>query len=66
MARRTREAPEAPPANQPVLKNGFKVTFPYGFIDEDGVHRFWQAGQPVLDADEVDLLLSRGVSLQEG
>ncbi len=66
MARRTREAPEAPPADEVAVSGCFKVIFPYGFIDEDGVHRFWQAGQPVLDADELDLLQSRGASLREG
>ena len=66
MARRMREAPEAPPADEAAVQGCFRVTFPYGFIDEDGVHRFWQAGQAVVDADELDLLQSRGVSLQEG
>ncbi len=65
MARRIREAPEAPSAEEATLR-GFKVAFPYGFIDEDGIHRFWQAGQPVFDADELDLLQARGVILQEG
>ena len=66
MARRVREAPEAPPGEEPLVRGYFKVTFPYGFIDENGIHRFWQAGQLVLDADELDLLQARGVSLQEG
>ena len=66
MARRTREAPEAPPADEPALRSHFKVVHPYGFIDDDGVHRFWHAGQPVLENDELDLLQSRGVILQEG
>ncbi len=48
------------------MNGRFRVTFPYGFIDDDGIHRFWSAGQQVLDADELDLLLARGVTLQEG
>ena len=66
MVRRAREAPEVPPAREPVASGRFTLIFPYGFIDEAGVHRFWQAGQPVLDADELALLQSRGVHLQEG
>lgn len=70
MVRRRGEAPSAPPDSRPAggePQDGrrFSVVFPYGFIDEDGMHRFWQSGQQVRDPDELALLQARDVNLRE-
>lgn len=42
-----------------------KLTAPYGFIDDEtGVHYFWQAGQVVTEATEVQLLVERQAPLE--
>lgn len=38
----------------------------YGFYEEDGSPRFWQPGQVVTDAAEIDLLLERDAPLVKG
>ena len=73
-------APETPkadePAAQPTQNEGnqpeaapmpstVKLTAPYGFIDDEtGVHYFWQAGQVVTEATEVQLLVERQAPLE--
>lgn len=49
-----------------------KVTLPerimlarlHGFIDENGRHRQWFAGDVVTDADEIELLTSRKATFE--
>ncbi len=70
MVRRKGEAPLAPPdieTTDGVLANKcrYSLVFPYGFIDGNGMHRFWHAGQPLRDPDEIALLQARGVHLTE-
>ncbi len=69
MVQRKREAPSAPPGSDPQdgAPDGrcFKLVFPYGFIDEDGLHRFWHSDQQVRDPGELELLRARGVKLKE-
>ena len=60
----------APPDTEPTSGQSqdercFSVVFPYGFIDEAGMHRFWHAGQQVRDPDELALLQARDVNLKE-
>jgi len=65
VVRRRREAPEAPPNE---ARNGggwYKLAHPHGFVDENGSHHFWHAGQRVRDARELELLRARGVDLTE-
>ena len=66
MARSRRGAPLAPPDRGLDGPDVFRLVSPHGFIDEQGAHRFWQAGQEVRAADELSLLRERGADLQEG
>jgi hypothetical protein len=70
MAQRKREAPPAasggdPEDGEPPDERCFKLVFPYGFIDDNGLHRFWHSGQQVRDPDELELLRARGVKLED-
>ena len=65
MVRRRKEASSTPPDGVREEAD-HTLTFPHGFIDEDGTHRFWHAGQRVLDHEELELLRARGVDLKEG
>lgn len=54
------DKPEAAP-----MPASVKLTAPYGFIDDEtGVHYFWQAGQVVTEATEVQLLVERQAPLE--
>jgi hypothetical protein len=54
------DKPEAAP-----IPSTVKLTAPYGFIDDEtGVHYFWQAGQVVTEATEVQLLVERQAPLE--
>lgn len=66
MVRRRGEAPPAPPDDVQPDEACFRLSFPHGFVDADGKHRFWHAGQVVRDADELELLRMRGADLKEG
>ena len=37
-----------------------QLTCPFGFYDESGQLRMWQAGQVVTDADEIKTLIGAG------
>lgn len=63
MAKRP-EALKATPAEYSSV-TPMRVVFPHGFIEADGTHRVWLAGQLVDDAAELGLLRARGVELQE-
>ncbi len=65
MVRRRREAPPGG-VRREVEPFSFRLSFPHGFIDDTGTHRFWHADQPVLDDEELELLRARGVDLKEG
>jgi hypothetical protein len=47
------------------LPGKVRLMAPYGFIDENDRHRFWQAGDVVGDASEVELLIERGAPIEE-
>ena len=67
MARRPATS-EMPPQGVPEKARAAStmvVRFPHGFLEADGTHRVWLAGQVVDEADELELLRSRGVELQE-
>ncbi|WP_428394153.1 hypothetical protein [Lichenicoccus sp.] len=65
MARRRGEAPAASPSDVVAVEVGFRLRFPYGFIDEDGTHRFWGSGAVVENTDDLALLRARRVDLEE-
>ena len=66
MVRRKGEALSAPPGGIRREAERFRLSFPHGFIDDGGTHRFWHADQAVLDDEELELLRARGVDLKEG
>ena len=68
MVRRRRETPPVFSGSAPgksMKRKAFRLTFPHGFVDEEGKHRFWQAGQEVQDDEELALLRRRCAVLQE-
>ena len=64
MVRRKKEVPVAPPNCAAAGSKQFRLTYPYGFVDENGTHRFWRAGAIVHDSSEVALLRARAVHLE--
>ena len=56
------ETPPAAPV-EPDLKAALPASVtldaPYGFIDDEGVNRYWNAGQVVTNSDDVALLVER-------
>ena len=55
----------ASPVLAKALALGCRLRFPYGFIDDDGTHRYWAAGAMVDNLDDMALLQARGVDLEE-
>lgn len=55
---------EAAPANA-VEHLPVRLTHPYGFMDENDQHRFWQVGHIVTDQAEIALLKERGAPIVE-
>ena len=49
----------------PALPAKLVLTSPYGFIDENGQHRYWHAGTEVTDADDIALLIARQAPARE-
>lgn len=41
-----------------------KLTAPYGFIDDNDQHRYWQPGQVVINPDEIALLTERQAPIE--
>lgn len=54
--------PPTPKAEDPAK---LVLTAPYGFIDDDGQHRYWHAGTEVTDADEIAVLVERKAPVQD-
>jgi hypothetical protein len=48
----------------PSLPARVKLTRPHGFIDENGTHRFWHAGDHVSDPATIELLIDRAAPVQ--
>ena len=55
----------ASPDGEHSARRLFRLVVPHGFVDDHGAHQYWRAGQVVSDAEELALLLARGVLLQE-
>jgi hypothetical protein len=55
MPRETRGGDESLPS----LPRAIRLTHPHSFIDENGRHRTWRAGDLITDPAEVALLVER-------
>ncbi len=57
-------APPSPPVDPPAPVVGkHRLTRPHGFIDGDGRHRYWHAGDVLSDAAEIAMLKARGAPI---
>lgn len=58
----TSPAPDATPTPPEAVKA--RLLYAHGFIDENGTHRMWKAGDVVSDPAEIAMLTERGADLE--
>ena len=58
------DAPKAPDKPEVAPVHGVRLASPYGFYDDAHNLHFWQAGQPVTDAETIKLLTDRKAPIE--